>query len=253
MVAEITLQDEPRYFALIPAAGVGSRMGAATPKQYLQLGTKTILQHTVDAFLSFAPVQHTFVVVSAGDSYIDTHLQAAEKLTVLRCGGETRRDTVRNGLRQMAAQLKAQLTGQSNGQLRADDWVLVHDAARPGLNQHLLQHLLARLDGHTVGGLLALPVVDTIKQLVDGRVKTVPRDGMWLAQTPQMFRYQLLCDALDQAEQVTDEASAIEAAGHVPELVEGHPCNAKLTLPGDLALIARLMDIPFEERKIDAK
>ncbi|MFZ6756535.1 2-C-methyl-D-erythritol 4-phosphate cytidylyltransferase [Undibacterium sp. Ji50W] len=245
MVAEITSQDEPRYFALIPAAGVGSRMGAATPKQYLQLGAKTILQHTVDAFLNFVPVQHTFVVVSAGDSYVDTHLQTAEKLSVLRCGGDTRRDTVRNGLRQMALQLAGQLT--------AGDWVLVHDAARPGLNQHLLHHLLDSLDRHPVGGLLALPVVDTVKQVLDGRVKTVSRDGMWLAQTPQMFRYQLLCDALDQAEQVTDEASAIEAAGHVPALVEGHPCNAKLTRPGDLALIARLMGIPFEEGKIDAK
>ena len=206
-------------------------MGAITPKQYLPLGNKIILQHTVDAFLDFAPVQHTYVVVSPDDAYIDSCLQNSDRLTVLRCGGNSRRDSVRNGLRLLADRLASQ------------DWVMVHDAARPGLNNPLLQRLLDEVGAHAVGGLLALPVVDTVKRVHDGRVQTVPRDGLWLAQTPQMFRYQLLCEALDAAEEVTDEASAVEAAGYVPLLVEGHACNLKLTLPGDLALAEKYLNI----------
>ncbi|MFZ6874588.1 2-C-methyl-D-erythritol 4-phosphate cytidylyltransferase [Undibacterium sp. Di27W] len=220
----------PHYVALIPAAGVGSRMGATTPKQYMSVGSKSVLQHTVDAFLKFSKIQHTYVVVSPDDAYVDEYLPKAENLTVLRCGGASRRDTVRNGLSKIA------------GQLTGKDWVLVHDAARPGLTSGLLQHLIDSVADDAVGGLLALPVVDTVKRVENGKVQTIPRDGLWLAQTPQMFRYQLLCDALDAADQVTDEASAIEAAGHAPILVEGHVRNMKLTLPSDMALIAQYLN-----------
>ncbi len=222
--------DMPRYVALIPAAGVGSRMGAATPKQYMSVGGKSVLQHTVDAFLKFSKIQHTYVVVSPDDAYVDQYLHKAENLTILRCGGASRRDTVRNGLSELASTL-------SN-----TDWVLVHDAARPGLTSALLQLLIDSVADDTVGGLLALPVVDTVKRVEDGKVRTIAREGLWLAQTPQMFRYQLLCDALDTADQVTDEASAIEAAGHVPILVKGHVRNMKLTLPSDMALIAQYLN-----------
>ncbi|MFZ6657884.1 2-C-methyl-D-erythritol 4-phosphate cytidylyltransferase [Undibacterium sp. TJN19] len=234
MVTDSIFAVAPQYVALIPAAGVGTRMGAATPKQYMVLGNKTILQHTVDAFLNFAPVQHTYVVVSPDDGYVDSCLQNSDRLTVLRCGGASRRDSVRNGLRLLANRLASQ------------DWVLVHDAARPGLNNLLLQRLLDEVGSHPVGGLLALPVVDTVKRVHNGRVETVPRDGLWLAQTPQIFRYQLLCDALDAAQEVTDEASAVEAAGYVPLLVEGHACNLKLTLPGDVALAEKYLSIGKE-------
>ncbi len=228
------LIDTPRYVALIPAAGVGSRMGATTPKQYMRIGSKSVLQHTVDAFLKFSKIQHTYVVVSPDDAYVDEYLHKAENLSVLRCGGTSRRDTVRNGLSELASTL-----GNA-------DWVLVHDAARPGLTSGLLQHLIDSVADDTVGGLLAQPVVDTVKRVEDGKVQTIPRDGLWLAQTPQMFRYQLLCDALDAADQVTDEASAIEAAGHVPIMVEGHVRNMKLTLPSDMALIAQYLNSPQE-------
>ncbi|MFZ6744535.1 2-C-methyl-D-erythritol 4-phosphate cytidylyltransferase [Undibacterium sp. JH2W] len=228
------LIDTPRYVALIPAAGVGSRMGATTPKQYMRIGSKSVLQHTVDAFLSFSKIQHTYVLVSPDDAYADEYLAKAENLSVLRCGGASRRDTVRNGLSKIASEL----TG--------NDWILVHDAARPGLTSGLLQHLIDSVADNAVGGLLALPVVDTVKRVENGKVQTIPRDGLWLAQTPQMFRYQLLCEALDAADQVTDEASAIEAAGHAPILVEGHVRNMKLTLPSDMALIAQYLNSPQE-------
>ncbi|BBB66740.1 2-C-methyl-D-erythritol 4-phosphate cytidylyltransferase [Undibacterium sp. YM2] len=228
------LIDTPRYVTLIPAAGVGSRMVATRPKQYMRIGSKSVLQHTVDAFLKFSKIQHTYVVVSPDDAYVDEYLAKAENLSVLRCGGASRRDTVRNGLSELASTLSNQ------------DWVLVHDAARPGLTSGLLQHLIDSVADDAVGGLLALPVVDTVKRVENGKVQTIPRDGLWLAQTPQMFRYQLLCEALDAADQVTDEASAIEAAGHVPILVEGHVRNMKLTLPSDMALITQYLNSPQE-------
>lgn len=228
------LIDTPRYVALIPAAGVGSRMDATTPKQYMRIGNKSVLQHTVDAFLGFSKIQHTYVVVSPNDAYAHEYLAEAENLSILRCGGASRRDTVRNGLSKIASELTA------------SDWVLVHDAARPGLTADLLQHLMDSVGDDAVGGLLALPVVDTVKRVENGKVQTIPRDGLWLAQTPQMFRYQLLCDALDATDQVTDESSAIEATGHAPILVEGHMRNMKLTLPGDMALIAQYLNDPQE-------
>ena len=221
--------DAPRYVAIIPAAGVGSRMGRDIPKQYIQIAGKSILQHTVDAFLYFPGITHTFVIVSPDDAFIDEFLLASPTLTVLRCGGATRRDTVCNALASL------------QNHLNANDWVLVHDAARPGLTTQLLTKLLTEVGQHAVGGLLALPVVDTVKRVVDGRVQTIPRDGMWLAQTPQMFRYQLLCDALNAAQQVTDEASAVEAAGLVPALIEGHVCNVKVTLPADLLQVIQYL------------
>lgn len=225
----------PYYFAVIPAAGVGSRMGAAIPKQYLQIGNKAILQHTVDAFLDFQRIRHTYVIVSPDDGYVDDYLQPSEKLSILRVGGATRHDTVRNGLRCLATKLATELTD--------NDWVLVHDAARPGLNGVLLQRLLDKVADHPVGGFLALPVVDTVKRVSGGKVQTISREGLWLAQTPQMFRYRLLSDALSSAEMVTDESSAIEAAGYVPLLVEGHACNLKVTLSSDMALVENYLNI----------
>lgn len=219
----------PRYVALIPAAGVGARMGANSPKQYLTIAGKSILQHTVNAFLNFPGISHTYVVVSEDDAVADTSLLAAERMTILRCGGATRRDSVRNGLAYLADKLDA------------NDWVLVHDAARPGLTSALLQKLIDQVGSDAVGGLLALPVVDTVKRIQDGKVETVSREGLWLAQTPQMFRYALLCKALDQAEQVTDESSALELMGYSPVLVEGHACNLKVTLPADLMMAAQYL------------
>ncbi len=219
-------QQAPRYFALIPAAGVGARMAANGPKQYLQVGGKPMLRHTIDAFLSSPLIAHTYVVVSPDDGQIDA-LGQGGGVTVLRCGGATRMDSVQNALRQLGELLRPQ------------DWVLVHDAARPGLNAALIDKLITEVGDDPVGGLLALPVVDTVKRSGAGPVATVPRDGLWLAQTPQMFRYRLLCDALaaaTDASAITDDASAVEALGKSPRLVEGHPCNLKVTLPADIRI-----------------
>jgi 2-C-methyl-D-erythritol 4-phosphate cytidylyltransferase len=220
----------PRYFALIPAAGVGARMAASGPKQYLKIGGKPMLRHAIDAFLFSELIAHTYVVVSADDPIIDS-IVPSHGVTVLRCGGATRMESVRNGLAALAPTL------------RESDWVLVHDAARPGLDEALIEKLITTTGAHPVGGLLALPVVDTVKRSIAGELGTVSREGLWLAQTPQMFRYKLLRDALafasDSARdpnQVTDDASAVEALGLSPKLVEGHPRNMKVTLPSDVRI-----------------
>ena len=225
----------PRYFALIPAAGVGARMGAAIPKQYAGLAGKAMLRHVLDTFAAHEAITHTFAVVSGDDGYIDDVMRddvmrdgpaLAGRVTIVRDGGDTRRQSVLNGLLAMRPQVAD------------DEWVLVHDAARPGLSAALVDRLIAGVRDDEVGGLLALPVVDTLKRSdSDGRAcATVPRTGLWSAQTPQMFRYGLLKKALEAAADVTDEAGAIEAMGWAPKLVPGSARNMKVTLPGDLAL-----------------
>ena len=219
----------PRYIALIPAAGVGERMGTSMPKQYAQLAGKPMLQHVMETFSTSSLISHTFVVVSANDAYI-SDLPVLPRTTILKCGGAARQDSVTNGLLAISSETED------------DDWILVHDAARPGLTHDLLDKLIAFVKDDAVGGLLALPMVDTIKRS-DGHGRsemTVERSVLWSAQTPQMFRYAQLLQALQQAQQqakqITDEASAIEAMGHRPKLVEGGARNFKVTLPQDLLL-----------------
>ncbi|GGY32152.1 2-C-methyl-D-erythritol 4-phosphate cytidylyltransferase [Pseudoduganella albidiflava] len=216
------------YFALIPAAGVGARMAVGYPKQYLPLLGRPMLRHTVEAFLRSPLIAHTYVVVSPEDGYVaDVLPPDLAGVTVLRCGGATRMESIRNGLR-----LLAPMVG-------ADDRVLVHDAARPGLTPALVGKLVAEAGTEPAGGLLALPVVDTVKSTRGGGVTTTPRDGLWLAQTPQMFPYALLRRALEEApdpDAITDDASAVELLGLSPRLVEGHPRNLKVTLPADIRI-----------------
>ena len=215
----------PRYIALIPAAGIGARMGSVSPKQYALLAGKPMLQHVMETFSAASLISHTFVVVSAEDGYV-AGLPSIARTTVLSCGGPTRQASVTNGLMAISAEV------------HEDDWILVHDAARPGLTVALIEKLIAFVKDDAVGGLLAVPVVDTIKRS-DGHGRaevTVPRDALWAAQTPQMFRYGLLLHALQQAGAATDEASAIEAMGHKPKLVEGSARNFKVTLPQDLLM-----------------
>jgi 2-C-methyl-D-erythritol 4-phosphate cytidylyltransferase len=217
-----------RYFALLPAAGVGARMAADGPKQYLTVGGKPMLRHAVDAFRASDLVAHTYVVVSAADGLIDAVLPPdLDGVTVLRCGGATRMDTVLNALRALA------------GIVTDADLIMVHDAARPGLTPALIAKLIHGVGGYVGGGLLALPVVDTVKRKAGDAVATVPRDGLWLAQTPQMFSYALLLRALDgapDANAITDDASAVEMLGMAPRLIEGHPRNLKVTLPADIRI-----------------
>jgi 2-C-methyl-D-erythritol 4-phosphate cytidylyltransferase len=232
---QIPLQHEmtsARYFTLVPAAGIGLRMGAAYPKQYLPLAGKPMLQHVLETFAATRTIEHTFVVVDAADDCIKKLLQhdrhLAQRTTALYHGGANRHESVLNGLRAMREQI------------RDDDWVLVHDAARPGLTTALIDKLVQALHDDPVGGLLAMPIVDTLKLSIKGpdsrASATVPRDGIWAAQTPQMFRYGLLCRALQSTGEFTDEAGAVEALGLQPKLVEGSQRNFKVTLPHDVTL-----------------
>lgn len=205
-------------------------MGADCPKQYMPLAGKPMLMHVLETFAQAEQIAHVFVVVSAHDGYIDALMDNAPHLavrvSVLRQGGDTRQQSVLNGLR------------TARDTVADEDWVLVHDAARPGLTVALIDHLIEMVKNDEVGGLLALPVVDTLKRSTGGQraAETVSREFLWAAQTPQMFPYALLSRALQEAAQVTDEASAIEALGLQPRLVEGSPRNFKVTLPDDVAL-----------------
>jgi len=226
----------PRHFALLPAAGVGARMGAEHPKQYLDIHGEPMIWHAIRAFEQHAAISRIYVVISAQDGWWDGFdWSVFAKLVVLRCGGMTRAESVLNGLRACAAEVAA------------EDWMLVHDAARPCLSQALLDKLLAQVDADPVGGILATPVADTLKrQTADGRIaETVPRAGLWGAQTPQLFRHAMLLQALEKVgSEVTDEASAIEALGLRPKLVESDLTNLKVTYPRDLDVAAWLLGRP---------
>jgi 2-C-methyl-D-erythritol 4-phosphate cytidylyltransferase len=224
-----------RLFALIPAAGSGSRMGAGVPKQYQRLGGQTMLEHAVDALLAAPDVERVLVVV-APDDIAHRQLPGRARVEFAQVGGATRAASVRNGLRVLRA---------TQG-VEDDDWVLVHDAARPCLARDELAHLIDALADDPVGGLLGLPVADTLKRASGGRVaETVERGGLWRAITPQMFRAGLLGRALDAGgatgEQVTDESFAVEALKVRPCLVEGLATNIKVTVPSDWPLAESIL------------
>lgn len=218
----------------MPAAGAGTRLGARQPKQYLALAGRPMLRWSVEALLSAPWIERVLVVVAPDDGCADGLLADLARVEVLAAGGATRRDSVLAGLRALAA-----------SGARGDDWVLVHDAARPALPPGLLERLRDSVGASAVGGLLAVPVSDTVKRAARGRRSvdaTVERSGLWLAQTPQMFRLGLLHDALLGHPAVTDEASAVERAGHVPLLVEGARTNFKVTTAEDLELMRALLE-----------
>ena len=230
--------QSPRLYALVPCAGVGERSGAVGPKQYAVLAGQALVAHTLDALARVNRLSQTLMVLSPEDKSFA--LCAPEFAGwVARCGGATRAQTVANGLDDLLAR-----------GARADDWVLVHDAARCLVRAEWIDALIdaCRLDA--VGGLLALPVADTLKAEGDGeregRVQaTIARRGKWQAQTPQMFRLQQLREALSSAgasgSEVTDEAGAIEALGLAPRLVPGALENFKVTYPADFDLAERLL------------
>jgi len=219
-----------KLFALIPAAGSGERMGAGLPKQYLQLAGKPLLHHVLGCLCRHAAIERVFVVLAAGDRhYAEYDWQPfAAKLEPLYCGGETRAASVFNGLLAV------------RDAIDGGDWVLVHDAVRPCLAPEALERLIVALRDEQTGGLLALPVVDTLKRGDDDFyvVRTEPRENLWQAQTPQMFRYRLLLEALRAIDpaHATDEARAVEQLGLRPKLVMGDTRNLKVTYPQDLAL-----------------
>jgi 2-C-methyl-D-erythritol 4-phosphate cytidylyltransferase/2-C-methyl-D-erythritol 4-phosphate cytidylyltransferase/2-C-methyl-D-erythritol 2,4-cyclodiphosphate synthase len=220
-----------RLHALVPSAGIGERSGAVGPKQYQMLGARSVLGHTLAALAQVSRLSSVLVVLSPGDTQFAAHLAGFDAAVVHR-GGATRAQTVRNGLDALL----------QHG-ARGDDWVLVHDAARCLVRPEWIDALIDACLSDPVGGLLALPVADTLKVEREGRVEsTLDRRAKWQAQTPQMFRIGMLVDALDHAgADVTDEASAIEAAGHAPRLVAASLENFKVTYPADFELAERLL------------
>ena len=222
-----------RHYALVPAAGSGARFGAELPKQYQPLAGRPMIHHALQALCRYERIERVWVVLSPGDEWWATYDWSAlgGKVEVLRCGGSTRAESVSNGLEAVRACVSE------------DDWMLVHDAARPCLSQNQLAALCEALDNDLVGGLLAVPVADTLKRADAAQrvAATEPRDGLWQAQTPQMFRYGLLRQALGGRQAVTDEASAIEAMGLQPLLVRADATNFKVTYPADLELAELLL------------
>lgn len=221
-------ESAPRHLALIPAAGIGARMGLAQPKQYLKLGDFTMLELAAAALAADPRVEQILIVVARGDeAWRDLDFPARAR--VLAVGGATRAESVRNGLAAL--------------QPADRDWVLVHDAARPCLSPAELARLIDELAEDETGGLLAVPLADTLKRAQAGRVDaTIDRSGLWRAATPQMFRAGLLARALaGELEGVTDEAAAIEALGLSPRLVEGEASNLKVTLPADEVLARAIL------------
>ncbi|OHC67223.1 MAG: 2-C-methyl-D-erythritol 4-phosphate cytidylyltransferase [Rhodocyclales bacterium GWA2_65_20] len=220
------------YYALVPAAGGGARMAADIPKQYLPLLGRPLIWHTLATLCAVPAIERVFVVLAAADSAWERHDWSAfdGRLEVLRCGGALRADSVTNGLKQL------------RNRVQAEDWMLVHDAARPCLTVAQVEALMRAVGADPVGGILALPVADTLKRADaaagdTARIEaTVPRENLWQAQTPQMFRYALLLDALEYAPSVTDEASAVETLRLKPRLVAADATNFKVTYPLDLQL-----------------
>jgi 2-C-methyl-D-erythritol 4-phosphate cytidylyltransferase len=227
-----------RCFAVVPCAGIGERAGTAGPKQYAALAGQAVVAHTLDALMAVPQLAATLVVLAPADVAFEQHAPrfVGERAWAARCGGATRAASVAAGL----AELKRRGA-------HGHDWVLVHDAARCLLRPAWVQRLIEACQGDAVGGLLALPLADTLKASDPGAAgpratATLPREGKWLAQTPQMFRLELLQRALHEAgNTVTDEASAIETLGLQPRLVPGDAENLKLTWPADFALAERLL------------
>lgn len=222
------------FHVIIPAAGVGNRMVNVLPKQYLLLAGKPLISHVIQLFFNNPRISSIHVALSPEDVFWRSlTLHPDSRLHLHYTGGQNRAATVLNTLNAL--------------DVDADDWILVHDAARPGLTSQLLDHLLDTLQDDAVGGLLAMPVADTVKfsNEVNQVKKTISRQHLWQAQTPQMFRYQTLKQAISGFDGTpTDESEAIEAIGLEPQLVHGELRNLKVTYPQDLALLELIFNQP---------
>ncbi len=228
------MTTSPRCFALVPCAGVGARAGVAGPKQYAPVAGRTVIAHTLQALQAVRGLAACLVVLSPDDARFEAAAPQSSNAWVTRTGGATR-----------AASVAAGLQALTEHGAQADDWVLVHDAARCLVTAADVERLMAECADDAVGGLLALPLADTLKAATaQGRVhQTLDRSGKWLAQTPQMFRLGVLQQALAAAGgAVTDEASAVEHLGLQPKLVKGHPDNFKLTWPEDFERAAVILE-----------
>ena len=241
--AQTSQKSTPALHVLMPCAGTGSRMGFQSPKQFEPLAGRPMALHALHTFLSMPEIKTIWVGVSPESQELPTDSWPQDERFHLRpTGGATRQETVLNTLKAMAS-----------AGLGPDDWVLVHDAARPGLTADAARRLISAVTEHVYvsGGILAMPMADTLKMISaqnpDCIGKTLPRDGLWLAQTPQMFRLQALSEALTEAItnkfDVTDEASAMERAGCEPLLVPGEWRNLKVTYPQDWALMDQILSM----------
>ncbi len=223
----------PRVFAIVPAAGQGTRIGDPVPKQYIPLAGKPMVFHGLAALAKVPRIDRIFVVLAPGDRHWAGHDWSAlgAKVEPLFAGGAHRAQSVLNALVALEERIGA------------DDWVLVHDAARPCIRPELVERFLDELDEDPVGGLLAMPLADTLKSADEGRrvAATIPRLNLWRAQTPQMFRYEVLRHGLAQRGDATDESQAVEAAGKAPRLVEGENGNIKVTFAEDIALAEMIL------------
>lgn len=235
------IKKSVKHFALILAAGTGTRLGSILPKQYMLIADKPMIQYSLDIFVNSNIIIHTYLIVNAHDHYIDDFFMIQSpnlnnKVTILKYGGITRNNTVLNGLHAI------------KNYVDDYDWILIHDAARPGLTKNLLNKLINELNNDPIGGLLSLPIADTLKYSECARAqKTISRTNIWAAQTPQMFRYIILLKALIQAQEqnynaeITDEASAIEKLGLQPKLIQSTLQNTKVTSKDDLILLTLLL------------
>jgi 2-C-methyl-D-erythritol 4-phosphate cytidylyltransferase len=222
------MSDKARYWVVIPAAGVGKRMGVDKPKQYISINDKTILDHTIDCFINREEIEGIVVAISKTDEYWPELEIAKHDKVITAPGGAERYQSVFNGLQVL------------KDKAENNDWVLVHDAARPCLNQSAIDRLIIELRTHDVGGILAMPCRDTMKRANASNeiVETVERESLWHAQTPQMFRYEKLFSAIEKVVSentvVTDEAMAMELVGQKPMLILGHHENIKVTHKDDI-------------------
>ena len=226
----------PKIFAIIPAAGQGTRIGESVPKQYIPIAGQPMMFHSIDVLASVGRIERVFVVLSPLDRHWGQHDWSAfpDKIEAIFAGGAHRGESVMNSLVMLEERIAK------------DDWVLVHDAARPCISHELVEQFLDEIGDDQVGGLLAVPVADTLKSSDENQrvAATIPRANLWRAQTPQMFRYELLRRGLEKKPDATDEAQAVEANGyHTPRLVQGDDLNVKVTFAADLVLAQLIMQL----------
>jgi 2-C-methyl-D-erythritol 4-phosphate cytidylyltransferase len=225
--------DMPKVFAIVPAAGQGTRMGDAVPKQYIPLAGRPLMYHSIEALASVPRIDCVCVVLSPNDRHWNEYdWSSLKKIEPIFAGGAHRADSVANALAHLGERLAK------------EDWVLVHDAARPCVDRELVEQFLDEIGEDPVGGLLAVPVADTLKSSDENlRVAaTIPRLHLWRAQTPQMFRHDLLRRGLAAKPDATDEAQAVEAVGYsAPRLIQGRNTNIKVTFADDLFLAEMIL------------
>jgi 2-C-methyl-D-erythritol 4-phosphate cytidylyltransferase len=226
---------------IIPAAGTGSRIGNLLPKQFSSIGSKTIIGWIEFIFSNVSSINSISIAVDPNEHYIDNISHGfSSRTTVYKSGGDTRSETVLNTLNQIKKNVDS------------NDWVMVHDAARLGINESMINKFISEIGSHKVGGIIALPVADTVKRVNKSGiiVGTEDRNEIWLAQTPQMFRYKVLKKAIEQFKgSPTDECEAVEFLGLKPKIFPGNASNFKITFPEDIEHIKAIFHSDIMEVK----